>query len=185
MVELELVLLALVVVFVVGVVAILGVTAVGAWLTARLATNFSTLVKPAVLGPTDIQDVELRVAGMRALDHVDTGVVTDVVPERRRGARGLSRFTLNDGVRFDLALATPDDRTATLWVPVPERLTGHSRFERIASACDVSPEQISDAVGSELPLVRESDGSWRIGEHRSESGSGPAAFTRATESDRV
>ncbi|ELZ66847.1 hypothetical protein C5B91_11530 [Haloferax sp. Atlit-10N] len=163
MVEVELVLLALAALFVVGAVAMLGATAVAAWTTARLAATLSTLVRPVVLGPTDIRDVELRVAGLRALDHVDSGVVTNVVPERRRGASGLARFSRRDGVRLDLALATPDDRTATVWVPVPEALTGGSRFERIAAACDVPPEEISDAVGTELPLVRGADGGWRIG----------------------
>lgn len=166
MVNVELVLLTLLVVFVVGAVAMLGATAVAAWVTTRLATSVLTVVRPAVLGPTDIRDVELRVAGLRALDHVDAGVVTAVVPERRRGRRGLDRFSLTDGVKFDLALPTPDDRTASLWVPLPERLTGDSRFERVAAACGVFPDEISDAVGAELPLVRGADGTWRVGEDR-------------------
>ncbi|MDS0241160.1 MULTISPECIES: hypothetical protein [unclassified Haloferax] len=188
MVEVELVLLALAVVFVGGAVAMLGATAVAAWTAARLAATLSTLVRPVVLGPTDIRDVELRVAGLRALDHVDSGVVTNVVPERRRGASGLARLSRSDGVRFDLALATPDDRTATVWVPVPEALTGGSRFERIASACDVVPEEISDAVGAELPLVRGADGGWRVGGggasgHRR--GDDDAALGRSFEHERA
>ncbi|WP_411966815.1 hypothetical protein [Haloferax sp. YSSS75] len=164
MVELELVLIALLLVFTIGAMAMLGATAVAAWVTARLAANALTLVRPVVVGPTDIRDVELRVAGLRALDHVDAGVVTAVSPERRRGKRGLSRLSLSDGVRFDLALATPDDRRAWLWVPVPAQLTGESRFERVAAACGVFPDEISDAVGAELPLVRGTDGTWRVAE---------------------
>ncbi|KAB1188082.1 MULTISPECIES: hypothetical protein [Haloferax] len=166
MVELELVLITLLVMFFVGAIAMLGVTAAAAWVTARLATNALALARPVVLGPTDIRDVELKVAGLRALDHVDAGVVTAVVPERRRGTRGLDRFSLTDGVRFDLALATPDDRTARLWVPFPTKLTGESRLERVAEACGVFPDEISDAVGTELPLVRDADGRWHVGEAR-------------------
>ncbi|KAB1198773.1 MULTISPECIES: hypothetical protein [Haloferax] len=166
MVSVELVLLTLLVFFVMAAVVMLGVTAVAAWVTARLATNALALVRPVVLGPTDIRDVELRVAGLRALDHVDAGVVTAVVPERRRGRRGLDRLSLTDGVRFDLALATPDDRTARLWVPFPNQLTGDSRLERVAAACGVFPDEISDAVGTELPLVRGADGRWRVAETR-------------------
>lgn len=175
MVELELVLLVLLVVFTVAAVAMLGATAVAAWVTARLAANALTLVRPVVVGPADIHDVELRVAGLRALDHVDSGVVTTVVPERRRGKRGLSRLSLSDGVRFDLALATPDDRRAWLWVPVPTQLTGDSRFERVAAACGVFPDEISDAVGAELPLVRGTDGTWRVADGRTPSFSGEFA----------
>ncbi|EMA04825.1 hypothetical protein [Haloferax denitrificans] len=188
MVEVELVVLALAVLFVGGAAAMLGATAIAAWTTARLAATLSTLARPVVLGPTDIRDVELRVAGLRALDHVDSGVVTNVVPERRRGASGFARFSRRDGVRFDLALATPDDRTAAVWVPVPEALTGGSRFERIAAACDVVPEEISDAVGAELPLVRSADGGWRVGSgdasgHRR--GDDDAALGRSFETERA
>lgn len=164
MVSVELVLLTLLVFFVIVAVAMLGATAVFAWMTTRLAANALTLVRPAVLGPADIRNVELSVAGLRALDHVDAGVVTAVVPERRRGTRGLDRFSLTDGVRFDLTLATPDDRRAWVWVPVPSQLTGQSRFERVAEACGVFPDEISDAVGAELPLVRRPDGTWRVAE---------------------
>jgi hypothetical protein len=178
MVSVELVLVALLVMLVVGVIAMLGVTAFAAWMAARLATNLVTLLRPAVIGPTDIRDVELRVAGLRALDHVDSGVVTAVVPERRRGARGLSRFSLSDGVRFDLALPTPDDRRAQLWVPVPEELTGNSRLERVAEVCDVFPDEISDAVGAELPLDRGDDGQWRVDESSRTDSVGSLSRTR-------
>ncbi|WP_416841028.1 hypothetical protein [Haloferax sp. DFSO52] len=167
MVELELVLIALLLVFTLTAVAMLGATAVAAWVMARFAANVLNVlmaVRPTVFGPADIRDVELKVAGLRALDHVDAGVVTAVVPERRRGTRGLDRFSLTDGVRFDLALATPDDRTAWLWVPLPSQLTGESRFERVAAACGVFPDEISDAVGTELPLIRGQDGRWHVGE---------------------
>ncbi|KTG27514.1 hypothetical protein [Haloferax profundi] len=176
MVELELVLITLLVMFFVGAVAMLGATAVAAWVTARLATNALALARPVVLGPTDIRDVELKVAGLRALDHVDSGVVTAVVPERRRGKHGFSRLSLNDGVRFDLALATPDDRRARLWVPFPNQLTGDSRLERVAAACGVFPDEISDAVGTELPLVRGADGTWRVDTYRTSTGHTEQAF---------
>jgi hypothetical protein len=57
-----------------------------------------------------------------------------------------------------------EGREATLpvWTPLPTRLTGRTEFERVAAACGVAPERVSDAVGEEVAVRRVGD-RWVVG----------------------
>ncbi|ELZ34869.1 hypothetical protein C474_00872 [Halogeometricum pallidum JCM 14848] len=142
-----------------------GLLAVTAWTATRVVDRLFVAVAPVRTGtPASVRDVETRVGALAASPHVDSGVVRAVVPESRRGRGRLHRrLRRTPGVRFDVALPL-EGRAATLpvWTPVPTRLTGRTEFERVAAACGVAPERISDAVGEEVAVRRVGD-EWAVG----------------------
>jgi hypothetical protein len=163
--ELELLLWAFAALLFAGAVFGVGVAAVAAWTTTRLLRTVASTLAPVSTGPpAAIRDVETRLAGLASAQYVDSGVVRRVVPESRRGrGRGLGRLTRTPGVRFDVALPVEGrERAVPVWVPLPDRLTGTTALERVAAACGVSPDRISDAVGEEVP-VRRVDDRWVVG----------------------
>lgn len=149
-----------------------GLLAVTAWTATRVVDRLFVAFTPVRTGtPASIRDVEAHLGALVAAPHVDSGVVRAVVPESRRGRGRLHRrFRRTPGVRFDVSLPL-EGREATLpvWTPVPSRLTGATEYERVADACGVAPERISDAVGEEVAVRRVGDG-WAVG---------PAAATAA------
>ncbi|MDS0299235.1 hypothetical protein NDI76_10835 [Halogeometricum sp. S1BR25-6] len=142
-----------------------GLLAVTAWTTMRVAEHLSAVIAPVRTGaPASIRDVEAHLGALAASPHVDSGVVRAVVPESRRGRGRLHRrLRRTPGVRFDVALPLADrEATLPVWTPVPARLTGRTEFERVAAACGVAPERVSDAVGEEVAVRRVGDG-WAVG----------------------
>jgi hypothetical protein len=175
--ELELLLWAFAALLFAGAVFGVGVAAVAAWTTTRLLRTVAATLAPVSTGPpAAIRDVETQLSGLAAAKYVDSGVVKRVVPESRRGhGSGVQRLARTPGVRVDVTLPVDGpDEALPVWVPLPERLTGATDLERVASACGVPPERISDAVGQEV-AVRRVDGRWVVG--------APAPTTRATRPD--
>lgn len=143
-----------------------GVVAVAAWTASRTLDRLLAAVAPVRTGPPDeIRDVEARLSTLASAPYVDSGVVRSVVPEsRRRRGRLFGRLGRTPGVRFDVALPVAEEgATLPVWTPVPDRLTGTTELERVAAACGVAPDRLSDAVGEEV-AVRRVDGRWTVGE---------------------
>ncbi|SFR60132.1 hypothetical protein [Halogeometricum limi] len=163
--ELELLFWLFVAVLAAGTTFAVGLTAVTAWTATRVFDRLFAAVAPVRTGSTaDIRDVETHLATLAETPHLDSGVVRRVVPEsRREGGRLFWRFARTPGVRFDVALPMTDpDATLPVWTPLPDRLTGTTPLERVAAACGVSPDRLSDAVGEEIPVRRVGD-RWVVG----------------------
>jgi hypothetical protein len=164
-----------------------GVVAVAAWTASRTLDSLFAAVAPVRTGPASgIRDVEARLATLAAAPYVDSGVVRAVVPEARRGhGRLLARVRRTPGVRFDVALPVEGSGTTLpVWTPIPDRLTGRTEFERVAAACGVAPERISDAVGEEVSVRRLGD-RWVVGAPRAETAAGgDSPRSWVTETDR-
>lgn len=145
-----------------------GAVAVAAWTATRTLDRLFTAVSPVRTGSASgIRDVEAHLATLASAPHVDSGVVRAVVPEARRGhGRLLARVRRTPGVRFDVVLPVEGhETTLPVWTPLPDRLTGRTEFERVAAACGVAPERISDAVGEEV-AVKRLDDRWVVGAPR-------------------
>ncbi|MDS0294695.1 hypothetical protein [Halogeometricum luteum] len=166
-----------------------GLLAVTAWTATRVAERLFAAVAPVRTGPpASIREVEARLGALVAAPHVDSGVVRAVVPESRRGrASGrLHRLRRTPGVRFDVVLPLEGrDATLPVWTPVPTRLTGRTEFERVAAACGVAPERISDAVGEEVSVRRVGD-DWVLGAAGAADTAGvETRRARSVETDRI
>lgn len=143
---------------------VLGTIGFLAWVVASVVGDLAAAVSPVQRGETlAIADVE---AHLDSLDHerfVDSGVVQAVTAERRRPGRlpfALARDP-REGLRVDVAVPTPLGETATEWFPVPDRLDGDSRFERLLAANDVPHRNVAELVGAEVPIEKVG-GQWRI-----------------------
>ncbi|WP_224335305.1 hypothetical protein [Haloprofundus halobius] len=136
----------------------------GALLLARIASALTA--KTATVFPDDrsLVDVERHLEALALERHVDTGVVRAVDPERRRPGRGPAAYARDpvDGVRVDVAIPTPAHPVVSEWFPLPERLDGRSRLEAVLRRYDVPPGNLSELLGTEVPVRRATSGEWVV-----------------------
>ncbi|WP_101294954.1 hypothetical protein [Halegenticoccus soli] len=115
-------------------------------------------------GHRSLDEVEARLRTLELERYIDAGVVCDVVPERRRSAGELfaRRGPAVDGVRVDVAVPTAERTVTDVWFPIPERLTGQSALERFLNRHRVPYDDLTELVGTELPVRKTATGEWRV-----------------------
>ncbi|WP_224449408.1 hypothetical protein [Haloprofundus salilacus] len=149
---------------VVVVVGYVFVVLTGALLLARVASALTARTATVVPDDRTLGDVERELESLALERHVDTGVVRAVDPERRRPGRGPAAYARDpvEGVRIDVAIPTPGGPIVGEWFPLPERLDGRSRLEALLRRYDVPPSNLSELLGTEVPVRRAPNGEWIV-----------------------
>ncbi|QCJ46552.1 hypothetical protein [Haloprofundus sp. MHR1] len=142
----------------------------GALLLARVASALTARTTTVVPDRRSLGDVERHLESLALERHVDAGVVRAVEPERRRPGRSPAAYARNpvDGVRVDVAIPTPDRPVVSEWFPLPARLDGGSRLEAVLRRYGVPPSDLSELLGTEVPVRRDARGEWVVDWKRDE-----------------
>ncbi|KTG08660.1 hypothetical protein AUR64_18515 [Haloprofundus marisrubri] len=139
----------------------------GALLLARVASALTARTATVVPDDRSLGDVERHLESLALERHVDSGVVRAVEPERRRPGRSPAAYARppTDGVRVDVAIPTPERPLVSEWFPLPERLDGRSQLETVLRRYDVPADDLSELLGTEVPVHRATDGRWVVDWH--------------------
>lgn len=109
-----------------------------------------------------LTELEEEMRTMQMEKDIDHGIITEVIPERRKKSRGFQSGTYEKGICLRVRIPDNQGTTTDFWLPIPDELDGRSKIEFFKHLYDIPLDDLDELVGLKVPVEKNRNDEWEV-----------------------
>lgn len=107
-------------------------------------------------------ELEEEMRTMQIEENIEHGIITEVIPERRKKSRGFQSGKSEKGISLRVRIPNNQGTTTDFWLPIPDELDGRSKIEFFKYLYDIPLDDLDELVGLKVPVEKNRNDEWEV-----------------------